>query len=299
MPQTAGRHRVEVTSSLDGSRQPAYLILPPGYDPAGPARPLVVSLHTWSFDLEQRNEDLEQLVAEAGWLYLFPNFRGRNDHPEACASPLARQDVIDALDWVLAHFAADPGRVYLTGISGGGYMTLAMVTSFPERWRAASAWVPLADLRAWYDFHALDEYGEMTQACIGGDPFEQRDLLAELARRSPLHEMARARDVALDIAAGCDDGHLGEPIPVWHSLAAFNALAVAVDAPPISDSEIAQLSRHEPRLEHPLPSDELFDEEFGRQILLRRHAGHARVSIFAGAHEGIAGGAMGWFQAHP
>ncbi|MCB0015759.1 MAG: prolyl oligopeptidase family serine peptidase, partial [Anaerolineales bacterium] len=294
-----GRHRIEVASSLDGSRQPAYLILPPDYDPAGPARPLVVSLHTWSFDLEQRNEDLEQLVAEASWLYLFPNFRGRNDHPEACASPLARQDVIDTLDWVLAHYAADPGRVYLTGISGGGYMTLAMVTSFPERWRAASAWVPLADLRAWYDFHALDEYGEMTQACIGGDPFEQRGLLAELARRSPLHEMARARDVALDIAAGCDDGHLGEPIPVWHSLAAFNALAVAVDAPPISDSEIAQLSRHEPRLEHPLPSDELFDEEFGRQILLRRHAGHARVSIFAGAHEGIAGGAMGWFQAHP
>ncbi len=42
-PIDAGRHRVEVTSTVDGSPQPSFMILPPGYDHDGADVPVVVS----------------------------------------------------------------------------------------------------------------------------------------------------------------------------------------------------------------------------------------------------------------
>lgn len=299
VPAEPGRHRVEVESSVDGSRQPSYLILPPDFETGASERPIVVSLHSWSAGLEQRRQDLEEMVADRGWIYLFPDFRGRNDNVEACASDIARQDVIDALDWVVERYRIDERRVYVTGISGGGFMTLAMVASYPARWTAASAWVPLSDLRAWYDFHAGDRYGEMTRQCVGGDPSEDASISAEMERRSPLHQLANATDVPLDVAAGRFDGHDGEPIPIWHSLAAFNVIAEALGEPQVTAQEIAELTRHDPRLESPTEEDEVEDPSFGRPIFLRRHAGRARVTIFDGEHEGIASAAIAWFQAHP
>jgi len=299
VPDEPGRHLIEVESSVDGSTQPSYLILPSDFSIGGPPRPIVVSLHSWSFGVEQRWPDLEQMVAERGWMYLFPNFRGRNDNTEACGSDIALQDVIDALDWVEAHYSVDSERIYVTGVSGGGFMTLAMVATYPTRWTAASAWVPLSDLRAWYDFHAGDQYGEMTRQCVGGNPAEDSAISEEMDRRSPLHRLANAVGVPLDIAAGRFDGHDGAPIPVWHSLAAFNVLAEAVSEPQVTAQEIAELSRHDPYLERPVASDTVPDTSFGRPIFLRREAGRARVTIFDGAHEGIPAAAMAWFDAHP
>jgi pimeloyl-ACP methyl ester carboxylesterase len=299
VPTEPGRYLIEVESSVDGSAQPSYLILPPDFSRGGPARPIVVSLHSWSFGVEQRWPELEQMVAHRGWIYLFPDFRGRNDSIEACASDVARQDVIDALDWVIEHYPIDSERVYVTGVSGGGFMTLAMVASHPTRWTAASAWVPLSDLRAWYDFHAGDPYGEMTRQCVGGDPAQDASISQEMERRSPLHQLANAADVPLDIAAGRFDGHDGAPIPVWHSLAAFNVVAATLGEPQVTALEIAELTRHAPHLDHPTESDTVTDSSFGRRILLRRHAGKARVTIFDGAHEGIPAAAIAWFEAHP
>jgi pimeloyl-ACP methyl ester carboxylesterase len=299
LPTQPGRHRVDVVSTSDGTSQPSYLILPPSYEHGTQKTPIVVSLHSWSFGVEQRNEELERAVGEKGWLYLFPDFRGRNDTLEACASDVARRDVIDALEWVTERYVVDLDRVYLTGVSGGGFMTLAMVASYPDRWTAASAWVPLSDLRAWYDFHAGDQYGEMTRECVGGDPGDDPSVASEMEGRSPLHTLGNAADVALDIAAGRLDGHDGAPIPVWHSLVSFNAIADALGEPVITAREIAELSRHDPRLDAPGDSDRVTDPSFGREIYLRRHAGKSRVTIFEGGHEGLAEAAIAWFEAHP
>jgi len=297
-PKEPGRHIIEVVSSIDNTRQPSYLILPAGIGEADSQIPVVVSLHSWSFGFQQRWEELEAGVTERGWIYVFPDFRGRNDNVEACASEIAKRDVIDALDWVISHYPVDESRVYLTGMSGGGFMTLAMVASFPERWTAASAWVPLSDLRGWYDFHAGDSYGEMTRQCVGGDPAGNPAIANEMRRRSPLYELERAKNVPLEIAAGSLDGHDGAPIPIWHSLFAFNAIAEAVGEQGISAEEIAQLSRHEPRLDAPEETDEIVDPTYGRRIYLRRYAGKSRVTIFEGAHERIPGAALAWFDAH-
>ena len=58
------------TTVVDFQFKSKFLILHPGYEPGARAVPFVVSLHTWSFDLEQRHEDLEAAVAERGWIYL-------------------------------------------------------------------------------------------------------------------------------------------------------------------------------------------------------------------------------------
>jgi dipeptidyl aminopeptidase/acylaminoacyl peptidase len=79
--------------------------------------------------LEQRYGDLEKAVTDRGWIYLFPNFRGQNDKPEACASDVATRDVIDALEWVTQHYPVDHSRIYLTGFSGGGLLRSASLAT--------------------------------------------------------------------------------------------------------------------------------------------------------------------------
>jgi hypothetical protein len=119
----------------------------------------------------------------------------------------------------------------------------------------------------------------------------------EYAERSPLTHLHRATRLPLDIAAGIHDGHRGS-VPVRHSLEAFNVIARAVGAPPVSEAEIEQLSREQGRLEKPIDSDRCEDPSFGRKIHLRRHAGKSRITIFEGGHEGIATAALAWLERH-
>jgi len=56
--------------------------------------------------------------------------------------------VFDAVAWMKKNYNIDDKRIYLTGSSGGGHMTLQMVGNHPELWAAASAWVGISDLRA-------------------------------------------------------------------------------------------------------------------------------------------------------
>jgi len=71
------------------------------------------------------------------------------------------------------------------------------------------------------------------------------------------------------------------------------------DGSEVTAQEIAEISRHNPILEAPRESDRVSDVSFGREIFLRRRVGNARVTIFEGAHEGLAEAAVAWFEAHP
>ena len=61
---SAERRKVMVTSTIDGSQQPCYVILPGSYLEEPAPAPLLVSLHTWSGDVEQRNMALEAEAEE-------------------------------------------------------------------------------------------------------------------------------------------------------------------------------------------------------------------------------------------
>lgn len=289
------RKRIRFRSTADQSEQEAILMLPDNRERVVSV-PMVVSLHSWSADLTQRN-DLERLVHDRGWIYLFPNFRGVNQRPEACASALAQQDILDAVDWVSNKYSVDQKRVYLTGTSGGGHMTMMMASRFPERWRAASAWVGISDLTKWHEKHRGSKYGNMLEKCCGGAPGDSDEVDHEYAVRSPVTHLAGARDVAIDIAAGIRDGHDGS-VPIHHSIEAFNLIAEARGEPGVSQQEMDQLSVRRGRLGAPQSQDVGFDHSYGRQHFLRRRAGNARLTIFDGDHEGIATAAMAWFEQH-
>jgi len=289
--------KISVTSSVDQSEQPSYLKLPDNYEADTSVRPLVVALHSWSTDLENRNPRLEALANERGWLVLFPNFRGPNNRPQACGSLLAQQDILDALAWTEQHYRADSRNRFLTGNSGGGHMTMLMSGRYPEVWTAASAWVGISDLAAWYAKHAESNYGAMMRQVSGGHPGESAEIDLEYRSRSPLTFLHQAGKLPIDIAAGIHDGHQGS-VPIRHSLEAFNVLAAASGAEPISEAEILQLSQNMGRLENPKASDLVEDPALGRAIYLRRHTPAARVTIFEGGHEGIASAAVAWFEMH-
>ena len=299
-PRPAERLEVAIPRA-DGTTQPAFVMLPEGFSPDGPARPLLVSLHSWSSDYTQRHEELESGALERGWIYLHPDFRGRNDNPEACGSESAQQDILDAVAWAKREYPVDEDRVYLTGSSGGGHMTLQMAARHPDQWTAASAWVPISDMAAWYDTHRTRDtrYAEMMRGCTGGEPGESEAIDREYRERSPLTWLAGAKDVPLDIAAGIRDGHEGS-VPIRHSLEAFNAVARAAGGEPVSEDEIVELSAGpEARLSSPRESDQAEDPALGRAIYLRRTAGKARVTIFEGGHEGVASAQLDWLDRFP
>ena len=167
--QASDREKVFVTSSLDGTNQPSYVIFPdevPNHEKV----PLLVSLHSWSSDVEQRNLPLEEEANRLGWIYLFPHFRGPNIQRDACGSEKAQQDILDAVDWASKEYPVDRNRIYLTGVSGGGHMTMLMVGRYPDRWAAASAWVGISDLAMWYQKHRQGEYGAMMRQVFGDGP---------------------------------------------------------------------------------------------------------------------------------
>ncbi|WP_164103048.1 alpha/beta hydrolase family protein [Candidatus Laterigemmans baculatus] len=292
---------VEVQSSLDGQPQPCRVWAPEGA--ATTKTPLLIFLHSWSGDYRQDNRKWLEQAVDRDWIYLHPNFRGRNDDPQACGSPLARQDVLDALDWAFEHYQVDPARVYLAGTSGGGHMAMLMAARHGERFSAVSAWVGISDLAQWYRFHSRPNklgnaepgnYAKMVAACCGGAPGESAAIDQQYRDRSSIYWLQDAGDLPLDLNAGVTDGKTGS-VPFTHTLRAFNEVAAAGGYATVSKAEMDQLWQHG-RLEKPQPQDTAEDASFGRAIHLRRHAGPARVTIFEGGHEGLPIPACDWLE---
>lgn len=284
---------VQIPSSIDGSAQPSFLSLPDSLNPARPTA-LAVVLHTWSFDYKQRQPTLEAGALARGWIVLAPNFRGRNDHAEACGSTLAQQDILDAVQWVRERYPVDPRRIYLMGMSGGGYMTLLMAGRHPELWAAASAWVGIGDIGLWYADHGTDTFGAMMRRCFGGAPGSSDSVSAEYRARSPVTWLSRAASLPLDIAAGRDDPE----VPMSQSVLAFNALATGMGSAPVSPDELAELMRPQGTLSRPTIADTAADTVWARRHWLRRVAGPSRLTIFDGVHEWIPRAVLDWLDRH-
>lgn len=289
---------IQVRSTLDNTEQPSLVGVP---DKArSEPTPLLVYLHSWSGDYRQDNSAWQREAVQRGWIYLHPNFRGINKQPQACGSKFARQDVVDAVDFVASRYQVDPERIYVAGSSGGGHMAMLMASYFPRRFSAVSAWVGISDLAEWYRFHAPDgkedRYAQMTVDCLGGPPSsdgkDDSAVAAAYRERSPLFHLQHATGLPIDIAAGVQDGHTGS-VPIAHSLRAFNVLAQAGGHATIAEAEMQQLWNNG-RLSQPQSTDEQPDPSYGRQLFLRRQAGAARVTLFDGGHEGLPAAACEW-----
>ena len=291
-----GASEVTIKSTVDGADQKAIFYIPPVAKPdGGTPTPLLVALHTWSGDYKQANDGIYfKLCVERKWTMIFPNFRGPNWTPQGCASDLAVQDVLDAVEYARKHACVDNQRIYLVGASGGGYMSLVMAHRAPAVWAGVSAWVPISDLTAWHtECKAANRgYYKHIEASCGGPPSPATH--AEYHKRSPLFHLAAAKGLPLDINAGIHDGHAGS-VPVSHTLRAFNVVADANGCPEakVADADIASITASQ---KVPASLTYTGDQPKSRRhkVLLQRAAGPARVTIFEGGHEIDNAGAIAW-----
>lgn len=286
-------HVIQVTSTLDGALQPCLFVPATGTDEP---QPLLIGLHPWShgFDTFAEMEMLRKQAGARGWHYLQPHFRGPNNQPEACASRLARQDILDAVDFVVAKWRIDQRRIYLAGVSGGAHMALVMASYAPERWTAVSAWCGITDLAAWHgeSKELKRNYWKDIEACCGGAPGASEAVSREYEERSSLPRLARAKDLPIDIAAGINDGHTGS-VPIHHSIDAFNVIAKARGDATVGLDVSMGLSKREPELLHGST-----EPGFSRAIYLRMRTGGSRITIFEGGHEMLYQEACDWLAEH-
>lgn len=210
---TQTMQEIRVPSSLDGTLQPSL------WRPSASAgkRPLLVGLHTWSYDRFNQVEDPLPLADELDFHVLLPEFRGpnlsTNPHAtEACGSEAAMRDIRDAIDYVVAQGLVDPDMVFLYGASGGGHMALMMAGYCPEYFRAIAAFVPITDVGRWAEENP--HYRPHILACCSGDR-------EEMAKRSPMSYIDGIARANLTIYHGRYD----PSVPFTHSLRLYNALS--------------------------------------------------------------------------
>lgn len=283
--------RIEFRSRVDGSVQPARLV--PAAVP-GP-RPLLVCLHQWSGTMHAGVGEWFAAGHAAGLHVLAPDFRGPNNRPEACGSPEAQGDVLDAVEAARGAVEVEAGRVLLAGASGGGHMAMLMAGRAPGHWAAVSAWVGISDLARWHGETKARglKYWRDIEGVVGGAPGSSEEVDRELAARSPVTHLGAAAGIPLDLAAGIHDGHGGASVPVGQTLRAFNAVARANGDEPVCEEDIARLEGRELPLEGKGP-----DREFGVPVYFRRESGRCRVSLFEGGHTALEEVAVAWLLAN-
>ncbi len=130
--------------SFDGRTITGFLYRPPASF-AGP-RPVIVNIHGGPEGQSQagflgRNNFF---VSELGVAVLFPNVRGSTGYGKTFVkldNGILREDSVKdvgaLLDWIAAQPGLDKSRVMVTGGSYGGYMTLASMTHYNDRFRCA------------------------------------------------------------------------------------------------------------------------------------------------------------------
>ncbi|MBI1924098.1 prolyl oligopeptidase family serine peptidase [Candidatus Poribacteria bacterium] len=134
MGQQAHTFEAQITKTV---RLNYLLFLPKGYGEAEKKWPVILFLH----GAGERGDDVE-LVKKHGIPKIVEQ---REDFPFIAVSPQCPQDSwwtseVDALnallDKIVAKYAVDKDRIYLTGLSMGGYGTWRLATEYPERFAA-------------------------------------------------------------------------------------------------------------------------------------------------------------------
>ena len=281
---------VTLRSSADGTDQHALF-----FDPGGDApKPLLVVLHSWSTDWRQNIGIPYALFAEQnGWVFIHPDFRGPYRRPEAAASDLVAQDIVDAVEHATRNARVDPSRIYLAGFSGGAMTALAMAGRRPALWAGVVAWAPIHDLADWFHYNESRfpqrHYARNIAAVCGGAPRPGTKAFRACQERSPsaLLERARAGHVPVYIACGLAD----DIVPPEHAVRAFNQLADAEGRLP--EATFRDLSKRRATL--PPASVEVFGRA-GAPLRLERTSGSATLALFEGVHDVVYEAGLEWLR---
>jgi len=128
--------------SFEG-RTRSYLIhLPPAYQ-SGVSLPLVIALHGGGGTAAgmEKLTGLSTVSDREGFILCYPQGVGKNwnDGRDVRDSKAARENINDVgfllalIDQLIADYGADPHRIFMTGISNGGFMSYRMALEAADR----------------------------------------------------------------------------------------------------------------------------------------------------------------------
>ena len=139
------------TMTHQGLTRTYYVYLPPGHARTRPA-PLVLALHGGGGNGRQMEDSTNgQFIREAdrrGWVVVFPEgidkgWSDGRDPDSALERQRASVDDVGFLsqliDRMKGDFGIDPARVYATGISNGGFMSLRLAIDLSDKVAAVAA----------------------------------------------------------------------------------------------------------------------------------------------------------------
>jgi len=228
---------LQVKSSLDGVIQRCEVSFPKSYK-SDMETPLLVQLHSWGGNYKEKADKVIEPAGKRGWISICVDYRGGNTNKTACGSDLAIQDIADAVNYMCGHYKIDKKKIYLCGGSGGGHMALVMAAKRPELWAAVVSFVPISDLKKWYEeMDPATDTGKAAnrtkgfsngvrqniKSVCGGDPSKGGNPEKVCAERSPLTFIEGAKDVNLLIISGKTDNL----VPYHHGEDAYNKLVAA------------------------------------------------------------------------
>lgn len=246
-------------------------------------QPLIVSLHTWGGNYAQR-DDIALLAANGNYNYIHPDFRGANKTINACCSDLALSDIDNAIDYAIAEGNVDRSKIYVIGVSGGGFATLNVFMNSKHRIKKLSAWASITDLEKWYSESKTkgNHYWKDISLCTGGNNGALD--ITKARKRSPLFKetpIKKLNKTELEIFAGVHDGIDGS-VPFTHSINFYNKLLsdlkVAKEEYYVSKDEIDYLLK----FRAPLSNLGKIDN---RDICLFKQYKNIKLTIFTGGHE--------------
>lgn len=267
---------VEIESSADEENQEAYLFK------SDKTSPLIVSLHQWSTSFDKYDE-LSELVIDAGWNYIRPNFRGPSNNPDACGSDLVVSDIDDAIQYAIDNGNVDTSQIHIVGASGGGHASLMHFMKSNVEVNSYSVWVPVTDLVSWYGESVVrdNSYSEDVLQCTGSVDILNID---ESKKRSPLYlktPVDKFDETSIHIFAGINDGYNGA-VPISHSINFYNKV---IDDLGLSESDKVPFDKSEEMI-HTKNLKETSSMKLGdRDLIYEKSIDNLSINIFDGGHE--------------
>ena len=203
--------------SFDGVKIPVHLFIPNGTSEQSP-QPAVFLVHGGPEDhVDPRYQSTVQFIANRGFIVVVPNVRGSTGFGKRYAAlddgdwgGAHIRDIVEVADTVGTLGFVDGERLFLFGASFGGFSVMSLVTSYPDRFRAAVNFFGFTELATFVD--SWPRYLQRhLHSAIGFDP--RRDRYRNWLR-SPIYHLDRVR-IPLQIHQGANDSRVPREQSDW------------------------------------------------------------------------------------
>jgi len=187
-----GRTRSYWCKSSDGTDIQAWVVSP-AVARRGRKYPLIVMVHGGPHAAYLQNWHLDaQVLAARGYFVVYSNPRGSRGYGRRLMRSVVAnwgvedsQDVLAAVEHVVAEEKIDPRRLGVMGGSFGGFMTTWLLGT-TDRFRAGVALCAAADMRMWYYSGDVHRWCEEE---LGGPPWERPEDYRRVSSTAHAHKI--------------------------------------------------------------------------------------------------------------